>query len=117
MLRKRIEHRPRELRGGFELGGIPFLRPCPADFVERYIAGGWAEIEGEYGARAAVIKRWIAECGGEALKSARQAFTRDHGRVMTVYLSEWEMAERLSKARGYGRFISPDSPGSNIQVR
>ncbi|AYJ87651.1 hypothetical protein D3Y57_19140 [Sphingomonas paeninsulae] len=47
------------------------LRPCPPDFRERYMLGGWEEVELEYGSRPSVITRWIEENGGDELRYAR----------------------------------------------
>ena len=52
------------------------LKPPPANFARVFIEEGWRGIEWQFGARTAVNKRWVAECGGDRLKQERQAFLR-----------------------------------------
>lgn len=56
------------------------LRPCPPDFAERYVEMGWDGIQEHYRAGWPVIARWVDECGGDALRDARAAHVRQHGK-------------------------------------
>lgn len=47
-------------------------RPVPRDFVERWPDVGWSEAEIEWNAHARTIKRWLEECGMEAMQKARR---------------------------------------------
>jgi hypothetical protein len=55
-----------------DTGLIRPYRPCPADFRERFLEMGWDGIEDHYGTNWRVIRRWIAEAGGEELRAARR---------------------------------------------
>lgn len=47
----------------------------PHDFERVFILHGWRGIEHIFGARTAVNKRWIAECGGvDALQMRRRLY-------------------------------------------
>lgn len=63
-----------------DTGLIRPTRPCPADFRETYLAMGWDGIEDHYRTNWRVIRRWIAEAGGDELKTARAAMVRAEGR-------------------------------------
>jgi hypothetical protein len=76
-----------------------FTRPCPPDFVEVYLQIGWDGIEDHYRAHKLVIKRWVAENGGDALKARRREAVR---------------SKRLSRAYIRGRVPEPVSDGIEI---
>jgi len=57
------------------------VRPCPADFPDVFIREGWRGVELEFGARTAVNKRWLHECGGEALRQRRAEFLKSRTRA------------------------------------
>jgi hypothetical protein len=52
-------------------------KPCPDGFAETFIVAGWRGVEAAFGARTDCNKRWIAECGGDALKAARSRYRRE----------------------------------------
>lgn len=47
-------------------------KPAPAGFAEVFIRWGWRGVETTYGAHTRCNKRWVAECGGDALKARRR---------------------------------------------
>ncbi len=51
-------------------------RPPPADFRETYLRIGWGA-EDHYSANYRCVARWIEECGGDELRKARAAITRN----------------------------------------
>lgn len=60
------------------------MDPPPEGFRDRFIRDGWRGIERYYGARTAVMLRWIEESGGlDSLQAARR---------------EWRNAQRASVA-------------------
>lgn len=56
-----FEHRPRR-------------KPPPPGFAEVFIRWGWRGVETTYGAHTRCNKRWVQECGGEALKALRRIY-------------------------------------------
>lgn len=62
-----------------DTGLIRPRRPCPRDFRETYIAMGWDGIVDHYRTNWRVIRRWIAEAGGDELRAARKAAVKAHG--------------------------------------
>jgi hypothetical protein len=62
-----------------DTGLIKPTRPCPHDFRETYICMGWDGITDHYNTNWRCIRRWIIECGGEALKRDRAAYVKAHG--------------------------------------
>lgn len=55
-------------------GGIRPYRPCPVDFREVFLVLGQSkEIEEHYRTNWRIIRRWIEECGGDALRAERYA--------------------------------------------
>lgn len=57
------------------------LKPAPPAFPETFIRHGWRGIETAFGARNIVHRRWIEDCGGEDLFSARLAYRRNVARL------------------------------------
>lgn len=62
-----------------DTGLIRPRRPLPRDFRERYLEMGWDGIEDHYRTNWRVIRRWIAEAGGDELKAARAEVVRQNG--------------------------------------
>lgn len=60
-------------------GRVRPMRPCPADFRQRYIELGWPDVQDHYRAGWPVIARWIDQCGRAELTVARAAYVRKHG--------------------------------------
>ena len=59
-----------------DTGTVRPYRPCPADFRETFLSLGQSkEIEEHYRTNWRVIRRWIEECGGDALRSERYALS------------------------------------------
>lgn len=57
-------------------GMVRPYRPCPADFADTFLRLGQSkEIEEHYRTNWRVIRRWIEECGGDALRAARRAIS------------------------------------------
>lgn len=57
-----------------DTGLVRPYRPCPADFVARFMEFGQSkEIEEHYRTNWRVIRRWIEESGGDKLRAARFA--------------------------------------------
>jgi len=56
-------------------GMVKPYRQMPADFRERFIELGWAEIGAHYRAHDRTIARWIEEAGGDELRNARSRAT------------------------------------------
>lgn len=52
------------------------MKPPPPAFAETFIRHGWRGLETAFGARNVVHRRWIDDCGGQALIAARQAYRR-----------------------------------------
>lgn len=76
-----------------------FTRPCPPDFVEVYLQIGWDGIEDHFRAHKLVIKRWVAENGGDALKARRRDVVR---------------SKRLSRSCVNGRVPEPVTDGIHV---
>jgi len=51
--------------------------PPPEGFRNRFIQDGWRGIENYYGARTSVNRKWIALCGGQELREARNNFLKE----------------------------------------
>ncbi|MFN3474070.1 MAG: hypothetical protein ACK4ZW_08500 [Blastomonas sp.] len=52
------------------------MRPCPADFRDRFLEmGQYKEIEEHYRTNYRVIARWIEESGGDELRAERSKVT------------------------------------------
>lgn len=62
-----------------DTGMIKPMRPCPADFRERFIELGWGSIGHHYRANWRCIRRWINESGGDVLKQERADYVRANG--------------------------------------
>lgn len=57
-----------------DTGTVRPYRPCPADFRETFLALGQSkEIEEHYHTNWRVIRRWIEDAGGDALRAERYA--------------------------------------------
>lgn len=74
-----------------DTGLIRPYRPCPADFRERFLEMGQSkEIEEHYRTNWRVIRRWIDEAGGEALRAERyersKGFARPNKRSARRYV-------------------------------
>ena len=89
-----------------DTGLIKPYRPCPADFRERYLELGWTkELVEHYRTNWRVIRRWIAEAGGDELRKARAEVTgsspRPYRRSTTalLYVHTARCAFRKSKSR------------------
>lgn len=52
---------------------MTLTKPVPPGFRERFIAKGIRSCEKSYGASNAVLRQWIAACGGPELLAARRA--------------------------------------------
>jgi hypothetical protein len=57
------------------------IKPPPPAFAETFVRHGWRGIETAFGARNQVHRRWIDECGGDALFAARQEYRRNLSRL------------------------------------
>lgn len=55
------------------------IPPCPPEFAEIFIRGGWRDVERHYGARTDLLLKWIEMSGGEKLYRKRREFMRLHG--------------------------------------
>lgn len=51
----------------------------PPGFADRFIAGGWRDVERLYGARTDLLLKWIEMSGGEDLYRRRRDHMREHG--------------------------------------
>jgi hypothetical protein len=49
------------------------LKPVPPGFRDTFVSLGHKKCEKRYGASNAVIRQWIAACGGPALLAERRA--------------------------------------------
>lgn len=48
------------------------IPPVPPNFAKVFIDDGWRGVERHYGARTALLLKWIEECGGEDLHQKRR---------------------------------------------
>lgn len=53
------------------------IPPCPEDFEEQFILGGWRQVERVFGARTKLLLKWIDMCGGQELYDKRKAELRE----------------------------------------
>lgn len=51
----------------------------PPSFADRFVAGGWREVERLYGARTDLLLKWIQMSGGEDLHKRRRAHLKANG--------------------------------------
>ena len=54
--------------------GPPSHKAPPPAFAETFVRHGWRGVEAAFGSRTSCNVRWIAQCGGDALKQARLAY-------------------------------------------
>lgn len=52
------------------------IPPCPPEFRQEFLKGGWRQVERIYGARTDLILKWIGMCGGLAALQAERAAVR-----------------------------------------
>ncbi len=52
------------------------IPPCPPEFAEQFVEGGWRRVERIYGARTDLLLKWIETSGGDALYAARREHKR-----------------------------------------
>lgn len=55
------------------------IPPCPPEFGEEFVLGGWRHIEHIYGARTDLLLKWIEMSGGNCLYERRRQYMRDNG--------------------------------------
>lgn len=55
---------------------LRYIPPCPPEFAEQFVAGGWRRVERIYGARTDLLLKWIEACGGVALYARRREALR-----------------------------------------
>lgn len=48
------------------------IPPCPPEFAEQFISGGWRRVERIYGARTDLLLKWVEMCGGPKLYAERR---------------------------------------------
>lgn len=56
--------------------------PCPPEFEEEFVRGGWRRVEMLYNCRTDLLLRWVEECGGQDLYARRRAYR--HGRTLAA---------------------------------
>lgn len=88
-------------------GGTRPYRPCPADFRERFLEMGFSkELQEHYRTNWRVIRRWIEQSGGDALRAERLKFSG--GTPRPALRSEnrakrFVLGRTLSAVRGKGQ--------------
>jgi hypothetical protein len=50
-----------------------YIPPCPPEFAQEFIAGGWRRVEMLYNCRTDLLLKWVDMCGGEDLYARRRA--------------------------------------------
>jgi hypothetical protein len=55
------------------------IPPCPPEFGEEFVLGGWRHIEHIYGARTDLLLKWIEMSGGRALYLRRREHMKENG--------------------------------------
>lgn len=48
--------------------------PCPPEFAEEFVRGGWRRVEMLYNCRTDLLLRWVEESGGPELYARRRAY-------------------------------------------
>lgn len=61
------------------MSALRHIPAVPEGFAARFIAGGWREVERIYGARTALLLKWIEMSGGEDLHRRRREHLRQYG--------------------------------------
>lgn len=51
--------------------------PCPPEFAEEFVRGGWRRVERLYNCRTSLLLKWIEQSGGNALLERRRAAMKD----------------------------------------
>ena len=52
------------------------IPPCPPEFAEEFVRGGWRRVERLYNARTDLLLKWIEMSGGPALYARRREHKR-----------------------------------------
>lgn len=52
------------------------IPPCPPEFSDEFVRGGWRRVERIYGPRTDLLLKWIEQSGGDALYAKRREAKR-----------------------------------------
>lgn len=61
------------------MGVLRHIPPVPPFFADRFVEGGWRDVERHYGARTDLLLKWIEMSGGEDLYRRRREHLRSGG--------------------------------------